>query len=157
MKHNFKTLFILITICLPWGIFAQKAQLPDYLKPYITSHQSPVSVPQERNGMPVLLIDSIYCASFHPQTDEFTFRLTTSFDYNTSDEISTYIETTEDPFNGARTTRYTYFYNTPQEKLSVIEIETKDGTTWTPKEKNVYSYDSNNYLAEVKIVDKIKR
>jgi hypothetical protein len=177
MKHNFKTLFILVIICLPWGIFAQQTQLPDcsapyitphqlpvsvpqerngmtdYLTPYITPHQLPVSVPQERNEMPVLLIDSSYWAIFDPQTHEIVSTFSSSSDYNTSDKISTYIETTEDAFNVVTSTRSTYFYNTSNGKLSVIERATKDGTNWIPKEKTMYAYDCNNYLAEVKTID----
>jgi hypothetical protein len=153
MKHNFKTLFILITICLPWGIFAQNMQLPDYLKPYITPNQLPVSVPQERNGMPVLLTDSAYCASFDRQTDEIIFTLSAFYDYDISDKLSTYTETTEDAFNGVTTTRFAHFYNTPSGKRSLIERATKDGTNWILKEKTMYAYDSNDYLAEEKTTD----
>jgi hypothetical protein len=153
MKHNFKTLFILITICLPWGIFAQNTQLPDCLAPYITPHKARISVVQERNGVPVLLQDSLFCVSFDPITGETTYTVSLSFDYNAENKISNTFDTQESPSNGVESNRSTYFYNTSNGKLALVERETKNGTNWIPKDKQVYAYDSNNYLAELKVID----
>jgi hypothetical protein len=153
MKYNFKTLLILISICLPWGVFAQKTQLPDHLAHYITPYQSPISVVQERNGGPVLLLDSIFCASFDLQTGESIYSSSLSFNYDAENELSNTVETKEDQFSGAVTNRSTYFYNTSNGNLTLVEKATKVGTDWIPIEKSVYSYDSNGYLAETKIID----
>ena len=153
MKHNFKTLFILITICLPLGIFAQKKQLPDCLAPYIAPHKARISVVQERNGIPSLLIDSIFCASLNPETGETVYTFSSSFDYNAENEISNTFDTQENQSSGVESNRSTYFYNPSNEKLALVEVETQNGTNWIPKEKQVNAYDSNNYLAEVKIID----
>jgi hypothetical protein len=153
MKHNFKTLFILITICLPWGIFAQNTQLPDYLAPYITPHKARISLTQERNGIPVLLLDSLFCANLDPETGETVYRFSISYDYNAENEISNTFETQDNQSSGVVSNRSTYFYNTSNGKLARIETETKNGTDWFPRDKQVYAYDSNGYLAEFKIID----
>jgi hypothetical protein len=174
MKHNFKTLFILITICLPWGIFAQKTQLPgylapyitphqlpvsvpqerngmtDYLTPYITPHQLPVSVPQERNGMPVLLADSAHCAFVNPSTSLYNYTHSYIYDYDLQNRIINFTVIENDQFSGETTKRYSPFYGS-NGLVSLEEVSIKDGANWIVSERRFYTYDNNNYKIEFKV------
>ena len=150
MKHNFKTLFILITICLPWGIFAQKIQLPDYLPPYVPPHQSPISQTQERNEKPVLLLDSMYCASLNPQTNQYDYNSFITFEYDLENRISSYVTIVNDPAFGELQVKYTDFYNS-NGLLTMSEGAIKEAGIWIVDELYFFTYDSNNYRAEVRV------